>query len=310
MLKLNQFIYLVFILILSCNSEKNTDDNVINKDKISKSEEKPKTKKISPKDLNTTKLLITDYKKNGYYNNSSLETTLMTIDKYVIEKFENLLKEYKINRYACCLERSQIISFYNKSNEKFKHYYIDTLATGKFITITQDSYQYSYQVPIAKWKKTIKLLNKVTYNTYFILDMKEAREVYNYVAENDLIIINNSQTSIMWPFFDGKFAVTISDIGKTKSEDQIKNKINKAYPSETFKIINLNKDSWTSNIGDEGERYDEYTAIISCNKEFYEKFNIYNTKTFYKKNLAWFVVLGTKSKLNGIDSISEKTKEK
>lgn len=258
-----------------------------------------------------TKLLITYYdhytpRDNNFFNYVPFSNDVIysASNASELNYFDAMLNESERTGYCCCPERHYTIYFYDKMNN-YENYYVDTLDYSKKIRIYQSSFQFSYLVDKRTWSKFLRKISKVEFNEYCIYDLKLAKKVYAFAKENDLAVVTSNTTSKEWMFYDGEFKVRVSAVGEYLVEENIYADIKKAYPNDNFKITTLarNQRCGSNKIND---CYEEYILQIFCNKDFYDKFNLYSPKSFYDKALATFYVIGEREVLDKIDIIAKK----
>lgn len=238
------------------------------------------------------------------YGPFSTELIYQTEDKKVLSNFEQMTKQSTRTGYCCCPDRNYAISFYDKTN-KYQDYFVDTVEFKEKVRIFQSSYQFSYIVDKPKWLSFLAELDKISYNEYFISDLKTARKVYSYTIENDLPIITSNRVSKKWMTFDGDFKVKVAVVGEKLDEEKVYANIKKAYPKDNFKIETISHYQMCGSYKG-NDCYEEVILQIFCNKDFYDKFKIYTTKSFYDEAIAEFYVLGERNELNKLDKIAEK----
>lgn len=287
------------------NKQKSTEKQVQTNTSVEKT-----TTKVEPK-FQFNRIIISLYdnttpesKSYKSYGPFSTELIYETTDKKALADFEQMTNQAERTGYCCCPDRNYTISFYDKTNN-YEDYFVDTVEFKDKVRIYQSSFQFSYIVDKIKWSKYLTELKKISYNEYFISNLKTAKKVYSYTIENDLPIINSNRVSKEWMTFDGDFKVKVAVVGEKLDEAKVYANIRKAYPKDTFKIETISHYQMCGAY-DGHDCYEEVILQIFCNKYFYDKFKIYTPKSFYDKAIAEFCILGTREKLNQIDKLAKK----
>ena len=310
-----QKFYILILLLTMFGCQQNSDDKKKSTDKqvqTNASVDK-EIRKVEPK-FQCSRIIISLYDNTtpasqSYksYGPFSTELIYETIDQKVLDDFEQMTKQAEKTGYCCCPDRNYTISFYDKTNN-YQDYFVDTVEFKDKVRIYQSSFQFSYIVDKIKWSKYLSDLKKISFNEYFISDLKTARKVYNYTIEKDLPIITSNRVSKEWMTFDGDFKVKVAVVGEKLDEDKVYTNIKKAYPKDTFKIETISHYQMCGSY-DGHDCYEEVILQIFCNKDFYNKFKIYTPKSFYDEAIAEFYILGTREKLNQIDKLAKKEDE-
>jgi hypothetical protein len=298
------------LTIFGCKETPNNNKKSVDKPKkvsitVAKQIEEPKPNyKASRMIITLYDKLIPSSKSTLNYGPFSTDIIYETTDPKILDAFDLMTKHAKRSGYCCCPDRNYTISFYDKTN-KYKDYFVDTVESKDNVIIFESSYQFSYIVDKVRWLNFLALLKQISYNEYFISELKAAREVYKYTIENDLPIITSNRVSNEWMNFDGDFNVRVAVVGEILDEAKIYANIKRAYPNDTFKIETISEYKTYGPIARD-DCYEEIILHIFCNKDFYDKFKIYSPKSFYEKALAEFYVIGTREKLNKIDNLAKK----
>ncbi len=240
------------------------------------------------------------------YGPFSTELIYETKDQKVLDDFDKMTNQAKRTGYYCCPNRNYIISFYDRTYN-YQNYFVDIDEFKDKVRIFQSGLQFSYIVQKTKWLEFLTELNKISFNEYFIPDLKIARKLFKYTIDNDLPIIISNRSSKEWMTFDGDFKVKVAVVGEKLDEGKVYANIKKAYPNDNFKIETISQYRMCgSNEGN--DCYEEVILQIFCNLDFYIKFNIYTPKSFYNKAIAEFYILGKREQLNQIDKFVKKEK--
>ncbi len=298
--------YLLILLLAVIGCQQNSDDkqvptNIPLDKGIVKVEPKLQCNRIIISFYNNTTPASQSYKNYGSF---STELIYETIDQKVIYDFEQMIKQTKRTGYCCCPDRNYTISFYDKTNN-YQDYFVDTVEFKDKVRIYQSSCQFSYIVDKIKWSKYLNELQKISFNEYFITDLKTARNVYSYTIVNNMPIVTSNRVSKEWMTFDGDFKVKVAVVGEKLDEEKVYANIKKAYPKDTFKIETISHYQMCGSDGG-NDCYEEVILQIFSNKDFYDKFKIYSPKSFYDGAIAEFYVLGSMEKLNQIDKLAKK----
>lgn len=282
-----KFLLCINLVFVSCNEQKQTVIPPVKEQKIAQ-------KIILHK---TDKFIITDFASEVGYGdttwvNSKYNPAYETTDTSVIKKFEQLLKDKKKKKYCCCPSRSFILSFFD-NNKNYKSYVIEILKEKDSILVYDYSYQFSSKISKNQWNDLLKKSKKLIAYHSFSCDLNNSRMVFKYAKENKLTIAYNYKDSREWPYYDGDFKFTVSKFGKKLTENEIKDNIRKAYPNIEYKVELSNYyelcGSYDPNVDDCKTKY---TVTISCSKDFYNKFNLYQPKSIYSKFCPNFLILG------------------
>ncbi|MBN8695277.1 MAG: hypothetical protein J0L87_02000 [Bacteroidetes bacterium] len=304
--------YILFLSLTILGCQQNSNDKQKSADKqIQTSETVDKPTEKSETKFHCSRIIISLYDKTIPQSQSeqsyapfSTELIYETEDPKVLDNFEQMTKQAKRTGYCCCPERNYTISFYDKTYN-FQHYYVDTVEVKDKVRIYESSFQFSYIIDKIKWLSFLTELRKISFNEYFISDLKTARKVHTYTIENDLPIITSKRTSKEWMNFDGDFKVRVAVVGEKLDENKVYANIKKAYPKDSFKIETISKYQMCGSH-EGNDCYEEIILQIFCNKDFYDKFKVYSPKSFYDKAIAEFYVLGTRENLNKIDKLAKK----
>lgn len=304
------YIIIISLTIFSCQQKSDNNQKYVDKQVRTDTAIGQTIVKVEPK-FNCSRIIISLYDNTtptsqSYksYGPFSTELIYETEDQKVLDNFEQMTKQAKRTGYCCCPDRNYTISFYDKTNN-YQDYFIDTVQFKDKVRIYQSSFQFSYIVDKLKWWNFLAELKKISYNEYFISDLKTARTVYAYTIENDLPIITSNRVSKEWMTFDGDFKVKVAVVGEKLDENKVYANIKKAYPKDTFKIGTIGHYQMCGSY-DGNDCYEEVILQIFCNKDFYDKFKIYTPKSFYDEAIAEFYVLGERNELNKIDKLAEK----
>jgi len=300
--KLNILFFLLFAFSCKQNSDDKQDHQInMNGKGIAKNEF----------DYNCSQILISLYDNTIPEEETSLNyvpfSTQMIYQakgKKMIDEFKQLTRDARRTGYHCCPDHNYTIAFYNGTRH-FQNYYVDTTGSKSMVAIFEASYQFSYIIDKIKWRNFLTTLDKISFNEYFITDIKTAREVYSYTVHNDLPVINSNRTSKEWMMFDGDFKVKVAVVGEKLDEAKIYTNIKKAYPNDSFKIETISQSNECGS-NDGHDCYGEAVLRIFCNKDFYDKFKIYQPKSFYDEAIPEFYVVGTRRELDKIDKLAEK----
>lgn len=302
-----QKFYILIVLLTMFGCQQNTDKQIQTNTSVDKV-----TVKVEPK-FQCNRIIISLYdnttpesQSDKSYSPFSTELIYETTDKKTLMDFEQMTRQAERTDYCCCPDRNYTISFYDKTNN-YENYFVDTVEFKDKVRIYQSSFQFSYIVDKIKWSRYLTDLKKISFNEYFISDLKTARNVYTYTIENDLPIITSNRVSKEWMTFDGDFKVKVAVVGEKLDEAKVYANIRKAYPKDTFKIETISHYKMCGSY-DGHDCYEEVILQIFCNKDFYDKFNIYTPKSFYDEAIAEFYILGTREKLNQIDKLAKKEK--
>lgn len=235
------------------------------------------------------------------YNRFSSEFIYETSEQKVLDDFEKMTNEAQNTSYCCCPPASFYnISFYDKTNY-YLSYLVDTVEFKDKVRIYEKSYQFSYIVEKKKWSKFLNKLNKISIKEYFIPDIKNAREIYNYTIKNNLPIVNNHRISKEWMNFDGDFKMKITKENEMMNVTDVYVDLFFEYPNDSFKIETIGH--VTNSSSSDGKKFnDEIILQIFCNKDFYDKFK--GSKSLYTKAIANFYVIASKDELVKIDNIA------
>lgn len=301
------YILILSLTIFSC--QQNSQDKQ-NRTKETKGTSK---KNAEPK-FSCSRILVSFYdnnvipsKSNKNYGTFSTELIYETKEQKIIDEFVQMTRLAFRTGYCCCPKRNYTISFYDKTNN-YEDYFVDTIEFKDKVRIYQASFQFSYIVEKVKWRNYLTKLNEISFNEYFITNLKTAREVYAYTIEKDLPIITSNRFTKEWMNFDGDFKVKVAVVGEKLNEAKVYQNINMAYPKDKFKIETISQYQMCGSY-DGHDCYEEIILQIFCNKDFYDKFEIYKPKSFYDTASAEFFVLGTRENLNKIDNITQKEEE-
>lgn len=301
-----------FILILSINSCDNSALNKLEEKKNSINvEEKNVNNKIntSDKKLNfkTDKIIFARDVNTGnnFWGISDFKYISQITDSSKINYFENLLdKSYK-KGYCCCPNRGYSILFFDKTNN-YKTYFIDTVGSQDYLIFTTD-YQFSHSITKSDWNNLLKSSQIISNREYFLCDLTYAREFFQFTRKNNLPVINSLRSSDMWVTKDGYFKFTTTRVAKNLTENEIVDNIKDKYPGDNYKI-EISGSNRLGSTSDCSDCYTEYTVTIFCNKEFYDKFDLYKPKSYYQPFCAEFLVFGSKEQLASFDFFSENSK--
>ncbi len=240
-----------------------------------------------------------------HYGPFSTAVIYETTSNLVIDGFEQMTSEAEKTGYCCCPEYNYTISFYDGTKD-FKKYYVDTLEFENKVRIFEQNYQYSFIIEKKIWEKYLSEFEIISFSEYSIHDLSYARKIYCYTLENDLPIITCNRASKEWMNFDGDFKIKVATVGEKLEESIVYSKIRDAYPTDTFKIETISHYQRCGSY-DGHDCYEELILQIFCNKDFYDKFNIYSPKSFFDKAFAEFYVLGTKEELSKVDQIEKES---
>lgn len=216
-------------------------------------------------------------------------------------KFERLLINAEKTAYCCCPQKTFIMAFFNNTTE-FDNYDVDTTEFKNKIRIYDTSFQFSYLVDKASWNNFLK--NASTNDTfrYSSSDLLKGRKIYEFAESHNLILKSSSNVSSNWMFFDGEFTLKVKENGKELKAIDIVNKIKNAFQDFKFKaevVKHLQSYSPDKKIYFDSE----IEMIIYCNKNFYDKFNLYKSKSKFRYTRAEFFVTGERKKINQITEI-------
>lgn len=302
--------YIILILIstlFGCNQK--TEDNKVQSKVVI---EKKNIKEEIPN--KRSKIIITHYdnfipdsKSTLNYGPFSTDIIYETSDSTILNQFDKMLNDSFKTGYCCCPRENFTISFYDKTNN-YENYYVDTLEYRDTVIIYQVSYQFSFLVNKSKWSAFLKQMNTISFNEYFITNLKKARIVYDYTLKNDLPIITSNRVSKEWMLYDGDFKFKVSFVGEDVDLEKIYDNIKKAYPKDKYKIEQISRYRHCGS-SKKNDCYEEYVFQVFCSKDFYDRFEIYEPKSAYEDALAEFYVIGSREKLDKIDAIAEKEKE-
>ena len=305
------FILIISLIMLGCKPS--SDDKKKSVDKLIQTNATTieKLKVIDEPKYQCSRIIISLYDNKiplskSYKNYGPFSTELIyeTKDQKVLDDFYLMTKQAKKTLYFCCPERNYTISFYDKTSN-YQDYFVDMVEFKDKVRISQSDLQFSYIVEKKRWLSFLTKLKKISFNEYFISDLKTARKVYNYTIVNDLPIITSNIVSKEWMTFDGDFKVKVAVVGEKLDEAKVYANIINAYPKDTFKIETISHYR-ECGFNKGNDCYEEVILQIFCNKDFYDKFKIYTPKSFYDKAIAKFYILGTREKLNQIDKLAKK----
>ncbi len=130
------------------------------------------------------------------YGPFSTELIYETKDQKVLDDFDIMTKQAKRTGYCCCPKRNYTISFYDKTNN-YQDYFVDIVESKDKVRIYQSDYQFSYIIDKTRWLSFLTELKKISFNEYFISDLKIARKVYNFTIEKDLPIITSNMKAFI-----------------------------------------------------------------------------------------------------------------
>lgn len=135
-------ISLFAIALISCNSEINKKDAIIN----------------------STKIIIVQPKKNVNPDlenkSSSIENIYEAKTEEQLKLFRNVFKNAQLTDYCCCPDENYFISFYH-SKKVIGSYWIDTLEFKDKIRIYDPGYQYSFIIDKIMWEAFFQKTNSI-----------------------------------------------------------------------------------------------------------------------------------------------------
>lgn len=290
------------LLLISCSKQTTKEHTKLESSKPSTKIVKKEIKASSP-----ALIFISDYVWRSNYNNSHLKTTLFQNDKEVLNQIKDTLKRYKVNRYSFLpTPHSFQFTIYDDKSFVIQNYYVDTSFKKGKVLLIPTHFQHRHELPISSWEALKTNFNNASKEDFFLLDLKEARQVSSIAKEKKLLILNQQSENRMWPYFDGEFAFSSIKIGNREEDSEIHNNIFSSFPQDSFQIISSNYKTWVRQVESIGESHHETIIKISSDSSFYDKFNIYSPKTFFKKYVANFVLIGTKNELETVKAILKK----
>ena len=309
----NKFVKIICILIIlfGCSEKKKPNYFITSEEYGDIYTEENSTKQLNFDSKNCNRLIIGNYDESSDILNKKPSkyapySKVKNYELLVPNKLDELLAKSKKTGYCCCPNRNLSISFYNKTKE-FTSLLVDTIEHKDKVIIFEKGFKYSYIVSKTDWKNFLNQTELLTFNEYFTTNLTAARKVYNFALKNNLVLKTSHNVSKNWMFYDGKFFLKVKEYGtELKAEDLIK-KIKSEYDDEKFEVeVLFQKHTYSE---DKSEYYDcEIELMIYCNKDFYEKFDLYKSKAAFKKTKAEFFVLGKAETLNKIDKIATKIK--
>ncbi len=309
----NKFVKIICILIIlfGCSEKKKPNYFITSEEYGDIYNEENSTKQLNFDSKNCNRLIIGNYDESSDILNKKPSkyapySKVKNYELLVPNKLDELLAKSKKTGYCCCPNRNLSISFYNKTKE-FTSLLVDTIEHKDKVIIFEKGFKYSYIVSKTDWKNFLNQTELLTSNEYFTTNLTAARKVYNFALKNNLVLKTSHNVSKNWMFYDGKFFLKVKEYGtELKAEDLIK-KIKSEYDDEKFEVeVLFQKHTYSE---DKSEYYDcEIELMIYCNKDFYEKFDLYKSKAAFKKTNAEFFVLGKAETLNKIDKIVTKIK--
>lgn len=309
----NKFVKIICILIIlfGCSEKKKPNYFITSEEYGDIYNEENSTKQLNFDSKNCNRLIIGNYDESSDILNKKPSkyapySKVKNYELLVPNKLDALLAKSKKTGYCCCPNRNLSISFYNKTKE-FTSLLVDTIEHKDKVIIFEKGFKYSYIVSKTDWKNFLNQTELLTSNEYFTTNLTAARKVYNFALKNNLVLKTSHNVSKNWMFYDGKFFLKVKEYGtELKAEDLVK-KIKSEYDDEKFEVeVLFQKHTYSE---DKSEYYDcEIELMIYCNKDFYEKFDLYKSKAAFKKTKAEFFVLGKAETLNKIDKIATKIK--
>ena len=306
-----KFIKIICILIIlfSCSEKKKPKNFITSEEYGDIYNEENSTKQLNYNSKNCNRLIIGVYeepssiinKKPSKYAPYSKEKNYELLSS---NKLDLLLAKSKKTGYCCCPHRNLSISFYNKTKE-FASLLVDTIEHKDKVIIFDEGYQSSNIVSKTDWKNFINQTELLTSNEYSTKNLNAARKVYNFALKNNLVLKTSNNVSKNWMFYDGKFFLKVKEYGTELKAEDLVEKIKSEYDDEKFEVeVLFQKHSYSE---DKSEYYDcEIEMMIYCNKDFYNKFDLYKSKSTFKKTNAEFFVLGKTETLKEIDKILTK----
>jgi hypothetical protein len=221
------------------------------------------------------------------------------------EKFDLLLKNSKKTGYCCCPNKNLSINFFNKTKE-FDNYLVDTIEYKDKVIIFDESYQFSHIVKKIDWRNFLKESEHLNSKEYLTSELNSARKVFNFVLKNNLILKTSNNVSKYWMYYDGEFYLKVKEYGNELKAIDVIDYIKNEYPKDKYKVeILYQKHSYSP---DKSDYYDcEIEMKIYCNIDFYNNFNLYKSKSSFKKTKAEFCVLGKIETLNKLNFILKET---
>lgn len=293
-----KFISIIIISAIFCSCSE------INKKSTDKEFKLTKTQEVTQNETNKIIIARDVNIEDNFWGPSNFDRFYEITDTVTIREFEDFLKKTYKQGYCCCPDRGYNIMFYDNTNN-YKTYFIDTVESKEDLLIYSYSYQFSHKITKSEWHHFLSTAKKITSNEYFICKLNVARRLHQYTDKNNLLIINSRRSSEKWIKYDGHFKFTVSRVGEKLTEQEIISNIKKTYPNDQYDIEITNSTQMCGSSNDNTCLW-EHTVNISCNKSFYDKFQLYQPKSFYKTFCPEILVLGSEKSLQGLDSIVEK----
>lgn len=304
-------INIVLLIFVSCKNNKKEEGYETSEQYGDIYNEEKSTKQFNYDSANCNRLIIGIYSETREIENKKPSkyapySTEKNYELLLPKKLNELLAKSKKTGYCCCPNRNLSINFYNKTRE-FDTKLVDTTEYKDKVIIFDEGYQSSNIVSKTDWNNFLNETELLTSNEYFSTNLNSARKVYNYALKNNLVLKTSNKVSKNWMFFDGEFFLKVKEYGNELKAEDLVDKIKEEYKDDKFEIeVLFQKHSYSK---DKSEYYDcEIEMKIYCNKDFYNKFNLYKSKSTFKKTNAEFFVLGKSETLNQIDKILRKAK--
>jgi hypothetical protein len=257
-----------------------------------------------------SRILITYYDKHipasrSYLNYGPFSTDVIyEATGASLMDYDRMLALAERTGYCCCPDRCYTVSLYS-GTEEYETLFVDTVTSRDQVQIFESDYQHSYLVNRKDWLSFLSKTRRISFNEYFITDLEAARRVFNYTREHDLPVITSNRVSKEWMHFDGSFTIKIADIGGEINEHEVYNKIMRTYPKDSYKVETISEYRMCGSYSGD-DCYNELILRIFCDKDFYDKFNLYGPRSYYEEALAEFYVLGARERLNALDALATK----
>jgi len=247
----------------------------------------------------------------SYYKDYDFSKKIIKIETIkTVNKYYDLFTNKSNAGYNLSQSRDLILTFIDSSYRR-KTFFVDTVMYDNEVLIYPSNYNNCSTMDKTEWNNLIKKGEIVANKNYHISDLITAKKVLKIIKESNLTILKNGVMDNLWEIYEGKFYVQISKIGKSEpkdfSEETILSNIKKVYPNDHYTFGSSNRYQMCGSY-DGHDCVEEYTIEINCNREFYDKFNLYSPKSYFDNFYASFLALGDSLDLQKINEIIKNKK--
>lgn len=293
------------LVLLSCSEPPRSIDN---KSSItSTSQDKNSRKSKSQPD--PQKLIITEIKKNGTKNwsVSDYENVFELSDTNVMNEFDRLLAKNYVSEYFNNIPEYSLLYFCGSHN--CRQYRADTSLIKDTVILFNDGFQFHIKIAIRDWNNLLQRCERIQSQQMELFDLNSARKILEYCDQRRIPIILDGDYQDKWPDFDGEFQFNVTKIQGYVNEKEIYNNIKTNFPDDRYEI-KLTGSGWTCSCPNCKDCKHECTFTIYCDQKFYDKFNLYQPKSWFDEYYATFKVLGTPEELEEVNNMTRANSKK